>query len=155
MNLLMRDVTAQDSAELFEWRNEIGVRKFSHNQEPISKREHTSWLFNRLNNLTREPFWVFEEGLQKVGIVRFDFKAEFNHFAISIMTNPSLRSRGYGKIILNQAIEKYLESNPKANFYAEVHENNVTSKLLFLNAGFQEIKVENNFLIFKRIANLD
>jgi RimJ/RimL family protein N-acetyltransferase len=151
----MRDVSAQDSAELFEWRNEIGVRKFSHNQEPISEKDHNSWLFNRLKTLTGEPFWVFEEGLNKVGIVRFDFKPEFNHFSISIMINPSLRGRGYGKIILNKAIENYLKSNPKANFRAEVHKDNVISKLLFLDAGFQEITVENNFLIFNRIANFN
>jgi ribosomal protein S18 acetylase RimI-like enzyme len=151
----MRDVTSQDSAELLEWRNEIGVRKFSHNQEPISERDHASWLFNRLKTLTREPFWVFEEGLDKVGIVRFDFKPEFNHFAISIIINPSLRGRGYGKIILNKAIEKYLESNPKANFHAEVHKDNVASKILFLDAGFQEITAEKKFLIFKRIANFN
>jgi len=151
----MRDVSAQDSAELFEWRNEIGVRKFSHNQEPISERDHTSWLFNRIKTLTGEPFWVFEEGLNKVGIVRFDFKPEFNHFSISIMVNPSLRGRGYGKIILNNAIENFLKLNLKANFRAEVHKDNVTSKSLFLDAGFQEIKVENNFLIFNRIANFN
>ena len=153
MKLVMRDATAQDSAELFEWRNEIGVREFSHNKEPISESDHTSWLFNRLNSLAREPFWVFEEELNKVGMVRFDFKPEFNYFTISILINPSLRGKGYGKIILNKAIEKYLKSNPKANFHAEVHKDNVTSKLLFLDAGFQEMTVVNNFLIFKRITN--
>jgi L-amino acid N-acyltransferase YncA len=71
------------------------------------------------------------------------------------MINPSLRGRGYGKIILNKAIEKCIKSNPKAIFHAEVHKDNVTSKLLFLDAGFQEITVENNFLIFKRIANFN
>jgi RimJ/RimL family protein N-acetyltransferase len=155
MNLLMRDVTAQDSADLLEWRNEFSVRKFSHNQEPISERDHASWLLNRQKTLTREPFWVFEEGLNKVGIVRFDFKPEFNHFAISIIINPFLRGRGYGKIILNEAIEKCLKSNPKANFHAEVHKDNVVSKFLFLNAGFQEVTAENKFLIFKRIANFN
>ena len=151
----MRDVTAQDLVELFEWRNEVEVRNFSHNQEPISQIDHTSWFLNRLKTLTREPFWVFEEGLNKIGIVRFDFKPEFNHFAVSIIINPSLRGRGYGKIILKKAIEKYLTTNPVANFHAEVHKDNVTSKLLFLDAGFQEISVEDNFSIFKRIANFN
>lgn len=149
----MRDATAQDSVELFEWRNEIGVRKFLHNQEPISESDHTSWLLNRLDSLAREPFWVFEAGSNKIGIIRFDFKRELNYFAISIIINPSFRGKGYGKIILNKAIEKCLKSNPKTNFHAEVHKDNITSKLLFLDAGFQEMTVENNFLIFKRITN--
>lgn len=153
MNLLIRNVTAQDSEEVFTWRNEIGVRRFSQNQDPIIEEIHTKWFLDRLKRVADEPFMIFEHGAERVGFVRFDFDAELDQFAISIIVNPLFRGKGYGKTILKKAIEKVLESNPKAVFYAEVHCKNQSSKSLFLNAGFQELSTKNNFLIFNRFAN--
>jgi len=155
MNLLIRNVTVQDSAEIFAWRNEVGVREFSHNQDPIFEKDHRLWLQNRIETVAYEPFLIFEYEDKRVGLVRFDFVAELDYFAISIIINPSIRGKGFGKTILNKAIERVLESNPRANFHAEVHCDNETSKSLFLSAGFKEFSIENNFLIFKRFANLN
>ena len=138
MDLLIRDVTFKDSETLLEWRNQPEVRIFSRNQGLILKATHTQWLENRLKLISNEPFWMFENSVQKIGFVRFDFDSALKHYEISI--------------VLNLAIENCMAQNPDLNFFAEAHINNLSSQSLFLNCGFQELELKGEFLAYKRIA---
>ena len=149
----MRDVVIQDSEVLLEWRNHREVRMFSRNQGLISKETHEQWLKNRLKSVLNEPFWMFENSLGKIGFTRFDFDPNSNHYEISILINPAMRGKGFGKIVLNLAIENCVARNPESTFFAEAHTNNLSSKSLFLKCGFQEFELGGEFLVFKRIAN--
>ena len=152
MDLLIRDVTFKDSETLLEWRNQPEVRIFSRNQGLILKATHTQWLENRLKLISNEPFWMFENSVQKIGFVRFDFDSALKHYEISIVINPAVRGKGFGKMILNLAIENCMAQNPDLNFFAEAHINNLSSQSLFLNGGFQELELKGEFLAYKRIA---
>ena len=55
MKFLIRDVDFSDAEMLLAWRNEPEVRKFSHFQGIISKKEHLDWLHRRLNLLPSQP----------------------------------------------------------------------------------------------------
>lgn len=151
----MRDVTVQDSPDLLAWRNEIDVRKFSRNQREISELVHRNWLVNRLDRLPGEPFWAFENGAEKIGFIRFEFNPILNHHEISISVNPSLRGRGYGRVILNHAIEKFWEAGSAQSLYAEIHRENEVSKSLFVASGFMEFGSDKHFLFFKRDASFN
>ena len=153
MEILIRDVTVADADVLHSWRNEAQVQRISRQQRPISNREHVAWLSDRLSLLPSQPFWMFENEMVNIGIVRFDFDLVLKHFEISITINPLLRGRGFGESILNLAIENCLIKHPGANFYAEAHQDNHASRQLFLNCGFEEIKPNGKFLVFKRITN--
>ncbi len=149
----MREVAFKDSEEILDWRNQIEVRQFSRNQDLITKETHLMWLKNRLKLNPTQPFWMFESSSEKIGFVRLDFDQALKVYDISIIINPSMRGKGFGKEILNRAIENCLTNNPDSNFIAEAHKNNLASCSLFLNCGFQEFVLNENFLIFKRIAN--
>ena len=153
MELLMRDVSITDAKVLLAWRNELDVQKVSRRHEHLSSQEHSEWLTNRLKLLPDQPFWIFESKAIKVGIVRFDFDFALKHFEISITVNSELRGKGFGKIILPLAIENCLARHPSTDFYAEAHQDNIASRLLFLKCGFEEIEPRDNYLVFKRIAN--
>lgn len=149
----MRDVNFQDSEVLLEWRNQREVRIFSRNQELIPKDMHEQWLKNRLKLVPREPFWMFENSLGKIGFVRFDFDPALKHYEISIVVNPAMRGMGFGHIVLQLAIENCMARNQESIFFAETHTNNLSSKLLFLKSGFEKFAQNGDFLAFKRIAN--
>ena len=153
MDLLMREVAFQDSEEILAWRNQSEVREFSRNQDLITKETHSQWLNQRLKLIPAQPFWMFESGSGKVGFVRFDLDSAVKLYEISIVVNPAMRGKGFGKEILNRAINKCLSKNSDSNFIAEAHKNNLGSHSLFLNCGFQEIAINGNFLVFKRLAN--
>jgi RimJ/RimL family protein N-acetyltransferase len=155
MDLHMRDATIQDSQDMLKWRNEAGVRRYSHSKELISEEDHNLWLKSRLILLPSEPFWVFENELGKIGFMRLDFNAELNHFKVSILLNPIFRGKGYGKVLLNKSMEKSLEIKNVESFYAETHVDNQASKSLFLNNGFRELGNLNNFLLLKKITNFN
>ena len=149
----MRDVTSKDSQKLLEWRNEPGIRKFSRSQGFISKKSHSEWLGNRLKLIPEQPFWIFENDLGIIGFIRFDLNLALLHFEISIVVDPKLRGKGFGRIILTHAVETCLARNPGFNLYAEAHIENLTSHLLFLKCGFQKCELKKDFLVFKRSAN--
>jgi RimJ/RimL family protein N-acetyltransferase len=153
MELLMRDVVIHDSEVLREWRNEAEVRKFSRHHEVISVQQHSAWLGKRLNLIPSQPFWMFDYDRILVGFTRFDFDSNLKHFKISITINPLLRGKGFGKRILSTSIEKFLTLNSGVDLYAEAHEDNKASRLIFLNCGFREYEPHGKFLIFKRTAD--
>jgi RimJ/RimL family protein N-acetyltransferase len=155
MDLLMRDVTFQDSYDIYELRNEPEVRKYSRNEDLISQESHSIWLIERLKQIPDQPFWAFENHLGKVGFTRFDLNSTLKHFEISITINLNLRGRGFGKLILNQSIESCTAQNPSANFYAETHIDNLASTLLFQNCGFQKSEIKGNFLVLRRTASVN
>ena len=149
----MREVVFQDSEEILAWRNQSEVREFSRNQDLITKETHSQWLNERLKLIPDQPFWMFESGSGKVGFVRFDLDSAVKLYEISIVVNPSMRGKGFGKEILNRAIKNCLSKNSDLNFVAEAHRNNLDSQSLFLNCGFHEFAINGNFLVFKRLAN--
>ena len=149
----MRDVRIHDSEVLREWRNEAEVRKYSRYQEIISEQQHSVWLGKRLSLLPSQPFWMFENDKESIGITRFDFDSNLNHYEVSITINPLLRGKGFGKRILSPSIEKCLALNSGADLYAEAHEDNKASQLIFLKCGFREFESHAKFLVFKRIAD--
>ena len=153
MKFLIRDVDFSDAEMLLAWRNEPEVRKFSHFQGIISKKEHLDWLHRRLNLLPSQPFWIFENELGMVGATRFDFNPVQKHFEISITINSMHRGQGLGKRVLDLAITNFLRIYPGGNLYAETHQDNKASRMLFLGCGFKEIESSKNFLVFERIAN--
>ena len=155
MALLMRDATLQDSDLVLNWRNNLDVRLFSHNKELISKKAHSSWLLNRLTQIQTQPFWLFEEDSELIGMVRFDLRPERNLFEISIVINPLHRGEGYGKRILESSVQRCTKLYPEFNFCAEVHKENIASKVLFFNSGFKEIDEIGSFLVLERRANFN
>jgi len=154
MDLLMREVTSRDSIDLLEWRNEPKVRSFSRNKSIISENDHSTWFTRRLEVLGKEPFWIFESSIRKIGFVRFDLDETLSQFEISLTVNPIMRGKGYGRIILQRAIDECLIIHQNANLCAFVHKNNIASKILFRNCGFEEFENQSNFLTFKRAAKL-
>ena len=146
----MRDASNEDSLELLVWRNEPDVRIFSHNQSPISAETHANWLKKRLTLIQNEPFLAFSKSSEKIGFTRFDEGGSKNTYRVAILINPTLRGKGYGKLILALSIQHCLAKNPDAIFQATIHKGNFASQDIFSKNGFRESKVEGDFIVFDK-----
>lgn len=155
MALRVRDVGYEDTDFLLEWRNALDVRIHSVNESLISVEEHKEWFNSRLEHLRAEPFWVFENELQIVGIVRFDKTINLNEFQVSILINPNLRGLGHGEIILKHALTKFHSANESARITALVKNQNIASMRLFLGSGFISFEKQGDFHCLELIGNFD
>ncbi len=151
----MRDATFNDADVLLEWRNQAEVRKFSRTQQFIPEDVHRGWLISRLRSLPSQPFWIFESAAEMFGMVRIDLDEATERFKISIIIDPTCRGAGHGRNLLSLAVSEFLLIYPYTNLYAEIHKANKISYKLFVSCQFQEVEEINDFLILKRITNLD
>lgn len=132
--LSVRRAVDQDSEMLFRWRNHEKVRAVSHNNAPLQRDEHESWIVDVLANPLR-ILLIGEFQSLDIGVVRFDCE---EHIAeVSIYLNPEEPSTGWGRELL-QTAEKYLASNfPNIDeVCAEVLLNNLSSQNFFERSGY-------------------
>lgn len=155
MAFRVRDVRHEDSNFLLEWRNALDVRVNAVNQSLIPVKDHEEWLNSRLLQLRSEPFWVFENEIQVIGIVRFDKIFTQNKYEVSILINPSLRGQGHGQTILKEALTKFYSAYQIARVTARVHKQNIASMRLFLGSGFIPFEDQGDFECLELIRNFD
>ncbi len=140
----IRSANKEDSNEIFNWRNNIDSIVMSLNNRKISLAEHNKWFEDSVNNLNREIFIGEKEGV-RLGLCRFDYNKKLNLAKVSINMNPSYRSKGFGKELLENTIQYYLNKN-NCILKAQIKSNNIISKKLFLSVGFYITEVKNEII---------
>jgi UDP-2,4-diacetamido-2,4,6-trideoxy-beta-L-altropyranose hydrolase len=137
MGLVLREARMSDAGLLWRWANDRETRESSFTRTPIPYADHVAWLTCRLgSDATR--MWIFAEEEVPVGQVRFDISGEVAEIGITVA--PEHRGRGYGRVMLAQAIRRLREEKgdwlkPRASVLA----HNAASLRLFKACGFEEI----------------
>ena len=151
MGIAKRNASLGDAAVLLEWRNSPSARKFSQNSELIKIEDHLEWFMERLERTRVEPFFMFELNHKLVGMSRLDFEFQSeDEFVISILVNPEQHSKGIGTKILNITCETVFNLYPNHAISAIIHQSNLISQKLFVNAGFELQNPVGDFLKFKK-----
>ncbi len=135
--LTPRNATLEDARSLLEWRRD--ARNWQHNWSNADKpdfEEHKKWLTLRLAN----PdclFLIVEDGVEPVGVVRFDLKPQSRATELSIYLVPKHLGRKMG-LPVYMAAEKVLRwRHPKlVKIVSRIHQKNSASRQLHLDAGF-------------------
>ncbi len=140
----IRKVDHQDSNEIYKWRNNIKSREMSLNSRIITIKEHNKWFKDSVKNNNREIL-IGEIDDSKIGVCRFEFNKELNISEVSININPVFRSRGYGKELLKNSIEYYLNKK-NCILKAQIKLDNIVSKKLFLSIGFYIVNEKKNVI---------
>lgn len=140
----IRYVNKEDSNEIFKWRNNINSIAMSLNNRKISIKEHNQWFEDSINNINTEIF-IGEKGGTRLGLCRFDYNKELNLAKVSINMNPDYRSKGFGKELLENSIQYYLNKN-NCILKAQIKLNNLISKKLFISVGFYITDIKNEIL---------
>ena len=144
-DISVREAKAEDILLYFNWANDPLVRKFAFQTERIPFECHSQWFAKKLKGddtilclcyLNENP----------VGQVRFDKVG--NGLYIDISIDAVYRGKGYGKRVLNSAMDYVFCRYGFYNFISEVKEENVASVNLFLSAGFVLVEKKEGVLCF-------
>jgi RimJ/RimL family protein N-acetyltransferase len=151
MEITQRPANLGDASVLLDWRNNPNVRKFSLNTGQISIDEHLLWLSGRLARIKLEPFFLFSEGENLIGMSRLDIApGSTDRFEISILVDPSQHSKGFGTRMLDMTCKSFFCLHPDQIIVAKVHTLNSISQRLFTSAGFKQQAAFGDFLHFEK-----
>lgn len=130
----MRIATAEDSRNLFNWRNDALIRAVSRSTDPIDWNDHQKWLASALASPDRILLIGMTEG-EPLGMVRYDRLG--SEAEVSIYLVPDRLSSGLGFELLHAA-EQWLRGNQPeiCSIRASVFGINERSIRLFANAGY-------------------
>ena len=144
----IRTIKKEDSKDIFIWRNDEISRNMFLDSRVITFKEHKEWFKKAINDKNID-FFIGENEVCKLGIVRFNFNSKKNFSEVSINMNPYLRGKGLGKLFLKSSILKYIKNN-KNNIVAKVKSDNLASIKIFTHSGFEIIQDKDNRIYFEK-----
>ncbi len=151
--VFFRPASEEDCRDLWLWRNNSEVRKWSLSRERISYDKHREWFQSKLRD-KRVNIYVFEnKNGNKIGQVRFEITKNLAH--ININLNPKYIGQGFGKRIIRQATGLFFrKKHGIVEVIAEVLKENVASRRAFERAGYvfsrNVIKGKRILSVFKK-----
>ena len=131
-SLALRDSRPGDISLYFNWVNESRVRQNSINSDPIAWHEHETWFKSQIDNPTCRMF-VFCANELPIGQVRFEMSGE--EWMIDYSLDELVRGRGWGKILVAQALAE-LRKSSTGKVVASVKTSNLASRQIFLELNF-------------------
>lgn len=146
----IREADDSDSAEVFEWRNDMLSRAMSRDSEAVSWQQHVRW-FDCVLAEQSKLLLICEHSTptspQKIGVVRFDLDSRRVQAEISINLAPNMRGKGFAKACLQNAIQHFLSVFPDCRtILADIKTENESSKKSFLGVGFKQISQSESFI---------
>ena len=148
----IRTIKKEDSKDIFIWRNDEISRNMFLDSRVITFKEHKEWFKKAINDKNID-FFIGENEVCKLGIVRFNFNSKKNFSEVSINMNPSMRNRSYGKELLSNAIKLYLKKK-NCILRAKIKTKNEISIRLFKSIGFRVISKYSEFYNLGYLSHL-
>ena len=140
--LVLRPATANDSDQLFDWRNDPDAVKFSKSGTSVTPGDHERWLRTRLDSPSSR-IWIAAVDRVAVGMTRVDVTDGIG--LVSVAVAPASRGQGYATLII-QALQRALMADHQIRVLtADIHHDNPASERAFAAAGFVPESVEGSF----------
>ena len=132
----VRAARFSDALLMYEWRNDIRVRRVSRDSKAMDYNDHLRWLELSLKMSSRLILIGELETGEPIGVVRFD-KSGDECVEVSIYLDPARSGQGLGGPLLDAA-EKYLADmcNSAVDIVAYTMFGNTASEQLFLRGGY-------------------
>lgn len=139
----LRLATPDDCENVWRWRNDATVRRYSASSDSIELPEHRRWYADVLDDPNR-VLLIGENGDGAVGVLRYDLAAR--SATISVYLVPGRQGRGFGTDLIWEGEAWLRQHRPDvARIIAEIDARNAASVRAFTNAGF-----EANRLVYVR-----
>lgn len=134
-DVMIREVTLDDSYRIYTWRNHSEIRRISLNENLFSWDDHQVWFANALADANKVIVLGEVRG-EIIGVVRFDIADE--KADVSIYLVPDGGFEGYGKSLLSSAERWVSKNKPQVKMLsANVLWHNEISKKFFSNLNYQ------------------
>ena len=98
-NIRLRKVELGDMSQLYRWRNDQDVRRWSFNKQEVLLEEHKKWFQTCLNRDDVEIFILEEDG-QAVGQIRLTYW--YDELVIGYSIDRNCRGRHLGQQIVER-----------------------------------------------------
>lgn len=134
-NVTVVRATADDSRNIWEWRNDEVTKQMSVTTDSLSWEAHSSWYEKSLANPDRYLYIGYLNGKEKIGMCRFDVDSNTNSAAVSINLNPHYRNKKLSHKLLREAIQIFLTER-KLLLTATIKKINASSARCFGKVGF-------------------
>ena len=129
-----RRATPDDSHNIWSWRNDARVRRYSGTAAEISFEQHQSWFTSVLQDSQRH-LMIASDGQSPLGVIRFDCAGE--SATISIYLVPDRLGQGRGASLLLSGEDWLRQNLPFAHsVLAFVQDDNRASVELFRSCGY-------------------
>lgn len=135
-NISLRPANMNDINQIFHWRNDEQIRKWSLNSSIIDWETHHAWFTKSLDNPER-ALLIAMEASESLGVVRFDREQDIAE--ISVYLSPTHIGRGLG-LSLILASQHWAKNHLLGvrTIRAKVLLENIPSQKVFTQAGFTE-----------------
>ena len=134
LTLRVRPATADDSRDIWLWRNDAHTRAMSRTQDETPWQDHAQWFAKAVADPAVAIF-IGEAAGASVGMCRFDRRRDPADCEVSINLNPQFRGQGLSSRLLAKAIAAYSETYV-GQFVAEIRHDNLASLRCFAGNGF-------------------
>lgn len=132
---LLRPATEADLMTYFKWANDPEVRQNAVNTASIPLEGHKKWFRSRLHS-KHTLLFVLEKNKKPLGQLRFDRKG--NRAIIDYSVAAAERGKGFGELMLREALPLYFRRFPADTVIAAVKTSNPASGRVFMKAGFRK-----------------
>ena len=143
------DLSYIQKAMILRWRNDISIRKWMYNNEPINISEHLNFIQN-LETKKFDKYFLVSKGYNNIGIIYLNnINYEKKSAALGLYKNPFLQRGGYGTILLELLIHYSFHYLFLQNLKLEVFEKNQKAIKLYKKFGFSIIKKDDNTIFMQ------
>jgi ribosomal protein S18 acetylase RimI-like enzyme len=129
VSLILRKATADDSRDLWMWRNDEQTRRGSRATDFVAWANHDAWYREKLKDCDTQILVALEAGV-RIGLIRFD-RIEMDRFRANITVAAAARGRGVGRAILRLGCDRLIQDYAGATIVAEVRTENIASRRIF------------------------
>ncbi len=145
-DIYLRDVTINDEALVFEWRNIDALIALSSNQKKVTLKEHQQWFGKKILDLNCK-FIIVQLNSISIGLIRLEL--ERGECKITIYLIPGYEGQGFGYKALSKMIDNCTLGCK--SYLAEVQKKNISSQNLFLKCGFSKVSENDTLILYKKI----
>ena len=137
MNIYLRDATEKDRELLFQWANDVEVRKNSFSSEKISYEEHCEWFTTMMKDESCVQ-WILQVDETPVGQIRLELNGKNAEINYSICRER--RGEGFGTLLLNLVLLQVKQKFPNIKtLVAKVKPTNIASLKAFESSGYKSV----------------
>ncbi len=147
--IILKNSEYKDILIYYRWVNEPIAVKQSMRNRKLSFDEHLKWFKSRLK---KKFMYILYHNDLPLGQIRLDkIHSSKNEYLLDYSVDFDFRGRGLGKILIILAIKKMLSDLKTLTILAYVKTQNLSSKNVFKNLGYDEqLTKKNNIILFKK-----
>jgi len=144
-NLSLRKVIKTDEILLFDWTNDLDVRKWSFNKISVKLDEHKIWFKQKFDDVN-VLMWIFEVNSTPAGLVRLE--KDNSEVVLNYLIASQSRGNGLAGKMLKMAMNEVRSHWQNIKVFAYTLPENIASIKSLETAGFYLESSSNNKICY-------